>query len=484
MNIKNLLFYTVFALTFGLMTFVGCSREPIPAVDGETEAVSESPLSRLTDEEFFALADYLSPTRVNVQEAMATAEEAISLLEKAELATKSVIRRPVSAKPFLGSISGGKTKSGDAKDTLAYIVSFGEGKGYAVISADHRTKSILAIIPEGDYEPDNIAPGAAAVLANIGAYLEGQIEAREEENSKHLPNALKILGEYLADTEVGTRITKGDGFDLSEFMQPTVSYTEVSRQETQISPLITTKWGQRGPYNTQCPIVQEPEYDDDGVLVGYNDVHALTGCVATATAQIMAYWEYPSGYDWSAMKANPYGRNVTTAAQYDIARLMRHIGDGVNMSYGWDGSRAFSRDVPSYLSSVGYLNYGDVFTINNASSSPYSGTILSDLQIDRPVIMAAGDTNSNERHSFIVDGIQRLKINYIRTVTFYTLISVNPPLKEVSYIEERPFFEITDTYHCNFGWGGSSDGWYQAGMLEVGIYNFEENCYIVHNIEP
>ena len=75
----------------------------------------------LTDEEFSALVDYLSPTRVSGDEAMAYAEYAISLLEKAEPATKSVIRRPISAMPYLGVLNESQTKDCEAKDTFAYI---------------------------------------------------------------------------------------------------------------------------------------------------------------------------------------------------------------------------------------------------------------------------------------------------------------------------------------------------------------------------
>lgn len=483
MKRSSLLLVVVSALFCCSTAFVSCTRESILTKDNDTETISENPLSMLTDEEFSALADYLSPTKVSVDEAMAYAEYAISLLEKAEPATKSVIRRPISATPYLGVLNEYQTKTCEAMDTLAYIVSFGESNGYAVISADHRTESILAIVPEGNYDPNDIAPGAAAVFSHLASYIGRKIETREEENSKHLPNALKIIGEYYSERTNGNIITKGDGFDLSEFLQPTVTYTEVSRQETEISPLITTKWGQDYPYNTQCPIVQQPIIEN-GVIIGYNEVNAPTGCVATATAQIMAYWEYPTGYDWTAMKASPYGFNVTPAAQSDIASLMRDIGDGVNMEYSWNGSGAYTEDVPDYLSSVGYSDYGEIFRITNATSGPYSGTILSDLQIDRPVIMSAGDTNSDARHAFVVDGLQRLKINYIRTVTFYYLISIDPPLKGISYIEERPYSTQTDTYHCNFGWDGYSDGWYDAGLIEVGVYDFDNNCYIVHCIEP
>ena len=59
------------------------------------------------------------------------------------------------------------------------------------------------------------------------------------------------------------------------------------RSSSQVDPLITTEWGQSEPYNDLCPI-------DEGNPT-------KTGCVATAMAQIVNYWESPcsgNGYYW------------------------------------------------------------------------------------------------------------------------------------------------------------------------------------------
>ena len=74
--------------------------------------------------------------------------------------------------------------------------------------------------------------------------------------------------------------------------------------------MISVKWGQRSPYNNAAPLIEGQR--------------ALTGCVATAIAQVMAYHEKPSGYNgvsynWSEMKQFP-----TTPAD---ANLFRSIGD-------------------------------------------------------------------------------------------------------------------------------------------------------------
>lgn len=53
-----------------IMLLNSCNRESLFSEDNGTETISENPLSMLTDEEFSALADYLSPTKVSGDEAM------------------------------------------------------------------------------------------------------------------------------------------------------------------------------------------------------------------------------------------------------------------------------------------------------------------------------------------------------------------------------------------------------------------------------
>ena len=55
--------------------------------------------------------------------------------------------------------------------------------------------------------------------------------------------------------------------------------TEFQRS-TQVGPLLTSTWNQRGPYNGNCPM------GDGG--------RTVTGCLATAVAQILNYHEWPS----------------------------------------------------------------------------------------------------------------------------------------------------------------------------------------------
>ena len=54
-----------------------------------------------------------------------------------------------------------------------------------------------------------------------------------------------------------------------------------TRRSGGVGPLMTTKWGQEKPFNNQCKIT-----------VNGKDYSLVTGCVATAIAQVMNYLRY------------------------------------------------------------------------------------------------------------------------------------------------------------------------------------------------
>lgn len=92
-------------------------------------------------------------------------------------------------------------------------------------------------------------------------------------------------------------------------------------QYTTVEPLLSTIWGQLEGYNDLAPN-----------LGCTGDGRAPTGCVATAMAQVMKYHEFPNNYNWDNMP-DLWGTMET-------ARLMRDVGDAVDMNWGCNGSGA------------------------------------------------------------------------------------------------------------------------------------------------
>ena len=209
-----------------------------------------------------------------------------------------------------------------------------------------------------------------------------------------------------------------------------------------VEPLISTQWDQDAPYNELCPII-------DGE-------HVWAGCVATAMAQLMNYYEWPqqgigshtytcidpygweltlsadfgsTTYDWDNM-ADIYDGSNSQAETSAVATLTYHCGVAVEMNYGPYGSGASSYAVPEAL--VNYFGYARDIEYRNRKLYSYSewlSMLKAEIDALRPVYYSA-HSETGGGHAFLIDGYN------------------------------------TDGYfHVNWGWGGLSDGYYQIATL-------------------
>lgn len=216
-----------------------------------------------------------------------------------------------------------------------------------------------------------------------------------------------------------------------------------------VGPLLTTTWGQDCGYNSHCPPAS------DGPC-GY----AYTGCVATAMAQVMAYWQSPSTYNWSQMPSN-YGTD-------DVAVLMRDIGNSVGMSYSGTGSGASASNIVGALintfhySSANYSSYG---------ISSYN-TVQANLNNNRPVLLGGCNDQTtilgipisySTCHEWVCDG-------YLETTFYY----------------ENGMGSTYLLFHMNWGWGlGLYDGWFAFNDWHISNgRNYRYADDMVYNIHP
>ena len=212
-----------------------------------------------------------------------------------------------------------------------------------------------------------------------------------------------------------------------------------------VEPLVTTTWNQTFPYNDKCPMFKEP----DG-----SQSRSITGCVATALAQVMNYFKQPEyGYginifkmnhsdisttllsydfghtrfDWANMRDEYVTLAVANATSYLVAdcseeereavsNLMFACGMAVNMEYKSSASGA--NIIPGNLKHhFGYTTHNLLTT--NAAYAPLSEGI--------PLLVDALSSNGarGSRHLLVADGYNR-----------------------------------SGLLHLNWGWGGSADGYY------------------------
>ena len=143
-------------------------------------------------------------------------------------------------KARLNMVQHRKTSRRAGAPTAYYVFNVEQDKGFVVVSGDDRTVPVLGYGETGAFDVDNMPE-------NMKAWLQGYVDQIEWLNAH-------------PETPVATKATR--------------------RSQNVIRPLIQTHWGQNDPYNLFCPM--------DG------DKKSVTGCVATAMAQLMYYHQYPA----------------------------------------------------------------------------------------------------------------------------------------------------------------------------------------------
>ena len=321
-----------------------------------------------------------------------------------------------------------------------------ENGGFVIVCADLRGTPILGYSDEGEFNFNEVAP---ATQEWIKHYMQ-QLDVIEAKN-------INVSEKNIAAWNINATRSNTRG----------------------VEAMLQTKWNQSYPYNMLCP---EHSQGDHG--------HTYTGCVATAMAQVMKYWNYPqkgSGtvsyfwgswntvnlsettYDWDNMP-NSFGYNWNDEQKLAVATLMFHCGVTINMDYGYDGSGTQTYYVADALRyNFGYRNGVNYKYRDNGATteenfehyyendSIWSRMLIEDLDMKRPLIYS-GHPSSGAGHAWVCDGY-------------------------------RTDAAGATTFHMNWGWGGSGDGYFSidnlnthAGPGDDGSYNFVYGQCVIFNI--
>ena len=290
---------------------------------------------------------------------------------------------------------------------------------------------------------------------NFSPYKETILDRIDE-----IPDGLKdLIDEYIEQIQL---VYEAEGQNVSSEMQERwadlldntrsmpLSLTEV------VSPLTKTEWGQ-GEANVG---LDDNAYNYYVTENGATCDKCYTGCVATAMAQIMKYWNYPvfrtgtkTQYDWCNMpdELNVFSNNYINEKKA-IARLMRDCGLSVNMDYCSNGcsSAASSSDVRDAL--VDEFYYSDDADFQRRfwyNDNTWIGRIKNNLNNGWPIYYAGRDEDNDVGHAFVCDG-----------------------------------WRTGDLFHFNFGWNGAfSDSWFT--LSSIAPYNdYSSNQKAVFYIYP
>lgn len=287
-----------------------------------------------------------------------------------------------------------------------YVFNRGEDGGFVIVSAESRTHTVLGYADNGHFDANNLPD-------NLRAWLNGYTEAIS----------------YAANLPERTGARRAQ---------------RAPKAYTPIAPLCTTKWDQGNPFNLKCPT-------DNGQ-------RCVTGCVATAAAQVMKFNNYPTTgkgshsyywfrsendsvllsadfgattYDWSHMLDNYYSGNPSMTQKNAVATLMSHCGIACDMGYGTGSSGAYMPYMIQAL--VTYFRYNaGILPLHKdyMSESQFLDGVIADLQAGYPCLFS-GRTKSDEGHAFICDGL-----------------------------------DANGLVHINWGWGGYCDNYFRVSVLD------------------
>lgn len=226
------------------------------------------------------------------------------------------------------------------------------------------------------------------------------------------------------------------GMEREDF-QPASHRTRAANDP--IAPFISTTWGQSTPYNAMCPKA-------DGA-------RCMTGCVATAMAQIMNYYCWPNetsvpipAYTTETNKISMPQLEPTTFTwghqnKNQLSKLMLYCGQSVQMDYGPEESGA-GVPLDALKNYFGYDEGLNLIMRDEFSEDQWNGKLYEELSSQRPVYYFGYDGQSG--HAFILSG----------------------------YKDAR--------YYINWGWDGNADGYYVLDGLSpaVGSYNLGQGAVI------
>lgn len=229
-----------------------------------------------------------------------------------------------------------------------------------------------------------------------------------------------------------------------------------------IKPLLQTKWNQTEPYNSHCPVDKN------------SGETCVTGCVATALAQVLYYYKWPekgrlllpyrtSGTDilvpylkatefrWDLMKLE-YAYNDTTSEAADaVAALMRYCGQAMKMDYGTDMSGA-SLDVNVLKEVFDYSSdLRKIYRSQYTDADEWDDAVYQELSEGSPVLYD-GYPTEGDGHQFVCDG-----------------------------------YDGKGYFHINWGWGGYSDGYFLLSVCnpyENGQEGFANGQTAVVGMQP
>ena len=304
-----------------------------------------------------------------------------------------------------------------------YVFNAEEGNGFVIVSGEDKTDEILGYSDTGSFDLDNMPE-------NAKAWLHGYAEQ------------IAMMENYVVQKQHDVQ--------------------QRNSQWSAVAPMLSTKWDQDSPYYDKCPM--------------HDGRRSVTGCGATAMAQIMKYHEWPQDsvagvaeyfadalktvvpalpptiFRWEEMKDNYVGGENGDA----VAELMRYCGQAIKSNYSSGSTFSTIPNVfEAFQKTFGYSQNMELKSMYTHTLSEWEYIIYDELKDGRPVFH--GGQSFTGGHVFVCDG-----------------------------------YDGNGMFHINWGWDGKCDGYFKLALLNPDMYytgtelndGYRENQLIITGIQP
>ena len=310
-----------------------------------------------------------------------------------------------------------RSSSGEAD--CIHVFNVGQDEGFIIVSGDDRAPEILGYTDHGIYDVDNLPPN-----------FVNWLKCRTEE--------IRYMREHNIESTPATHSMRS--------------------ARVAVAPMLKTKWGQSYPFNLGYPEV--------------NGQACITGCVATALAQVLYYHKYPSGntteipgyttsthhiqmstlppttFDWENM-ALTYNSKSTQVQKEAVAHLMFYCSTAVKANLDPGGTGAYSyQQLVSLRNYFGYAKNAKQVSRGKYSMSKWEDILYEEVAAGRPVLFSGNAGDGQPGHAFVLDG------------------------------------HDGENFHFNWGWNGTCDGNFALTALNPSGYNFSMNQDAIIGISP
>lgn len=299
---------------------------------------------------------------------------------------------------------------------LYYVFNIDKNQGFIIVAADDAAQPILGYSFEAAFNPEK-------VNITFAKWMESYRQAM-----------LFIIDNKIKANEQITRL-------WSAYRSNNIPIEKTAKA---VDPLCKTKWDQSPFVNDACP------YDEA------EQTNCVTGCPATAMAQIMKFWNHPvqgtgfhsyqhpnygalsanfgnTRYDWTQMP------DVVDEPNEAVALLMYHAGVACEMQYtAYESGAYILIDSPNPTANSEYA-YKKYFGYSRNIRGLYRGDyedeewielLKAELDAGRPMQYAGFGGGG---HTFVCDG-----------------------------------YDEDDMFHMNWGWGGAENGFFLINSLNPG----------------